>query len=547
MIESLSDVHAALAQRGFVHDATVYDGKFVYRGEIVSSIGAIQVEIEIASLDDIPKIRLLEIPHQFKSIEPHIGVNGGLCYAAKGSIAFDIFSPASQILACLDRATFVLDQILSGERVHDLADEFYVYWSSQDFCFVDIKNIQSQYITAGIVTNKDGKETLSIILSESIEDTKKKLAAIGCGANTLPCGACVISTKAEPTPILIPDQWPPRKVSELLAWQHQLDPNSARKILLRLHKFARQGYKNAVVLFVSPTSQYAAGIVLNNTNRKNTNGKTMRIQEAIYTSEVMVLNTVRMDDHYIVERNQPGRNSLMGKKIILIGCGTIGGYLADLLVKSGAGMGGGELLLVDSDVMSPGNVGRHRLGFNRVFENKAEALASEIIRTMPSVNVMGHKVEAKEMNLDSFDIVINASGEQVLSDALSLKVNQNKFTPILHCWIEGPGIGVRSMLQDGQGVACYRCLCDENRQPLYPATTELYPIKMAGQGCESLYVPFPASASVFAAALALEHVLDWVNGHPEPRLRTMIINQKYQSDHLNVNPIKLTQCPACAL
>jgi len=546
LIESLSDVHAALVQRGFQHDAAVYDGKFIYTGELQSYIGSIPVSVTICGLDEIPRIRLLEIPSQFKSIEPHIGMNGELCYASKGSIAFDVFRPASQILACLDKATEVLDQILRGERVHDLADEFYVYWSGSDFCFVDIKNIQSQYINAGIVLNTEGNETASLIISESIEDSAKKLAAMGRGVSSLPCGACVISTSAEPIPLLNFNEWPPRNISQLLAWQRQLDNESARKLVLRLRRLLLDGHKTVVALFASPTSLYAAGILFNQEKLQGKLRAQSSISEVIYSSEVIPLNTIRMDDHYIVERNQPGRQSLLGKKVLLIGCGTIGGYLADLLVKSGAGMGGGEFVLVDTDVMSSGNIGRHRLGFNSLYKNKAVALAAEIVLSMPSANVIGQKVDAREMNLEPFDIIINVTGDQALSDELSVKVNQNTFTPILHCWIEGPGIGVRSMLQDAHGKACYRCLCNADRKPLYPATTKQYPIQMAGQGCESLYVPFPASVSVFAAALASEHLLDWVNGHPEPRLRTIIINQEYQSEHLNENPTKQSQCPACA-
>lgn len=516
----------------------------MYTGELASCIGAIDVEVEIGKSDELPSLRLLNIPDKLKPISPHIGSNGSLCYASKGSIALDIFRPASQILACLDRATEVLDQILRDERVQDLADEFFVYWSSSDFGLTDLKSNQSQFIRAGILTRENGKETSCFVLSDSPELTTQKLTAMGYGANSLPCGACVISTRAEPRPLLNSNVWPPKTVSELLAWQRQLDRNCASKLLKKLERIVAEGHKSAIVLFVSPTSQYAAGISF--PKAVTFRGKHKHVQEAIFCSEVKTLMTMRIDDHYVVERNQPGRESLMGKRILLIGCGTIGGYLAELLIKSGAGIGNGEFVLVDTDYISSGNIGRHRLGFNNMFKNKAEALAKELVRALPTANIVGQDVDAREMNLESFDIVINASGEQALADLLSVKTNRNTFTPILHCWIEGSGIAVRSMLQDSQKSACYRCLCDDDRVPLYPATTEPYQIQMAGHGCESLYVQFPASVSAMAAALAAEHVLDWVNKQPGPRFRTVIINRAYQSEHLNVDPIKQLQCPACA-
>jgi hypothetical protein len=347
--------------------------------------------------------------------------------------------------------------------------------------------------------------------------------------------------------LLINGKWPPKTLAELIDWQKQLDPTAARKIIKRILRLIQCKLEIVIVLFASPTTQYAAGIILGSNiydGQYKKHGQ--RRLKTILSSEVRVLSIFRLDDHYIVERNQPGRTSLIDKKLILIGCGTIGGFLADLLVKSGAGLGAGEFVLVDTDSISPGNVGRHKLGVNNIFENKAKALAIELKRAMPTANIEGIALNGKEINLQDFDLIINATGEQAFSDELSLKINKGAFTPILHCWIEGPGTAVRSFLQDAHEKACYRCLSDANRKAIYLATTVPYPEQMAGHGCESLYVPFAATASVYAAALAAEHVMDWVNQQPEPRFRTLVIDRNYQSEHLQVNPDKQLGCPACA-
>src|SRR5690606_27551117 len=103
----------------------------------------------------------------------------------------------------------------------------------------------------------------------------------------------------------------------------------------------------------------------------------------IYGAPVMLMPIARLDDRYIVSRNIPGQETLSGKRILLIGCGTIGGYLADMIVKAGAGAGGGELRLADNQPLAAGNIGRHRLGMNRLDINKAEGLVAEIKVGMP--------------------------------------------------------------------------------------------------------------------------------------------------------------------
>jgi tRNA A37 threonylcarbamoyladenosine dehydratase len=97
---------------------------------------------------------------------------------------------------------------------------------------------------------------------------------------------------------------------------------------------------------------------------------------------------IRIDDCVIrPERNIPKSKTLAGKRIALVGCGTIGGYLSDMLVKAGAGSCGGKLTLVDFDGLLPQNIGRHRLGFPDLLSNKAEAMAKNAAGLSPGVEV----------------------------------------------------------------------------------------------------------------------------------------------------------------
>jgi hypothetical protein len=78
-----------------------------------------------------------------------------------------------------------------------------------------------------------------------------------------------------------------------------------------------------------------------------------------------------------------GRNAdvevLRGKRVAIVGCGALGGYLARALAQAGVGF----LLLIDLDELTPNNVGRHVLGMEAVGLPKSVALAKKLHADFP--------------------------------------------------------------------------------------------------------------------------------------------------------------------
>jgi len=71
--------------------------------------------------------------------------------------------------------------------------------------------------------------------------------------------------------------------------------------------------------------------------------------------------------------------ALRGKRVTIIGCGALGGFLARALAQSGVG----SLLLIDSDELTSNNVGRHVLGIGEVGLPKSVALAKKLSYEFP--------------------------------------------------------------------------------------------------------------------------------------------------------------------
>lgn len=543
-MQDLSDVHSALISRGFRDSLPWEHGVYKYIGDLETDEGPIEVELILRDFDKPPKIRILNVPDKLMPIAPHIGPDGDLCYLAWGSVALDIFNPASQVLACVEEASEVLNKILKGEMINDLADEFFANWRSQYYdIYLDTADTISKYVSMQVVKHQITGH-LSIVLTDDTDRSAKKLNSFGFKLEDMNSGACIIETKIEPLPWTNGRNWPPKDLNEFIEWQYALDPKSATTIIKRIKTLYKDAVcKMVVILIASPTIKYAAAFVLPDLKVKLQSVK--QAKSVLGNCKLLVMDAMRLDDKYVVERNQPNRNSLLHKKVALIGAGAIGGYLADLLVRSGAGLGEGKLIIIDKDSFQPGNIGRHKLGFESLLSYKAEALAKQILVSFPTANVKGIVDDVRNLLLEDFDLIINATGEEPLGDGLSYELNNGKFVPFISVWIEGPGTVVRSILQPSKEHACFRCLKDKDRSPLYKAVNEEYKIGLAGHGCESLYVEFPATAAVYAAALGASHVLDWINGEKGPLLRTIVIDRNFTKLTIDQDPTKQPDCPAC--
>ena len=120
-----------------------------------------------------------------------------------------------------------------------------------------------------------------------------------------------------------------------------------------------------------------------------------------------------MDLRY--ERNIPSvsleEQELLSKKRVLVaGCGGLGGYIIEYLVR----MGVGELTVADGDVFEESNLNRQLLsGVNELGRDKAAAAAERARNTNPLVRVTAADVFITEDNADAL-----AEGQDLVLDAL---------------------------------------------------------------------------------------------------------------------------------
>jgi hypothetical protein len=152
------------------------------------------------------------------------------------------------------------------------------------------------------------------------------------------------------------------------------------------------------------------------------------------------------------------------------------------------------------------------------------------------------------------DLIIDATGSSAVSSVLNAQhvshLKSRKDTAsVLYAWVEGPGDVARSLLVDSLKYMCFECLY---RRQTGKAPADRFPVSIRSEaigreypgGCGS-YMPFAVSASVTAAAVALDAARDWATGQPHPRLRSRRLDLKNTQAREDSSPVPLDSCPAC--
>lgn len=532
---AIPDLTAALHQRGFSYVGRGWRGWMKFTGELRLKSQSYPCEIAVSpTLDEFPRVWLTPLPAGRVKLLPHLSTDGYLCYLSADSVIFDYFDPIRQTMTCLNRAEQVLEDILAGKMTDDLAEEFHATWGD-NICLLDVDEsrpgtLEAYSFTPGLAVLTDDKTR-----------THAKLESVGAGLPKIELSAFLVHTKSRPMPIRV--SWPPKTIQTFLQWQSSLDRACRKKIEERLMQLFKRKAPRVLILIDSPVVQY--GIEVDLKREPDGKGKKSSLRENLYRLPIRQTSVFRIDDKYLAGRNLPGSRTLAGLRVGLIGCGTIGGYLAELLAKAGAGTVGGKLTLVDKGALEPCNLGRHRLGFNALMLGKAEAMCKELRRIAPGIDVVHISNDAKEANLGPLDLLIDATGEQGLTEWLTWKYAEK--VPYLSTWVEGAGVAVRALLKAKPEHACARCV---SRPPLadqYRVFDSPPEVIMRGHGCEGLYVPFPAAASVQAAALAMEMVQAWLDGAEAHSFRTRVLDQSRQVHFKDCSPPRYEGCPACAM
>lgn len=544
-------IHDALISRGFERDFT-QQRKIRYSGILDERGLSVPVSIEIQDLNFLiyPVIKIAPHYNLPDRKIPHIlGTERIVCYYAKGTIILDRYDPAGTVLQCLDKCEDVIRKAISGKLDEDLAEEFGAYWSGVN-SLVDLPidssgNARVKYIRfdcdrkAVPVLAKDHSWLWS---RDVVKDRQKK-------------GEFALIVRTDRALTINPNTvWPPLNVTELDKWLSWNDRGLSGKIQEAIAK----SDSTIAILAVKATNgmflcRASVPIAYQTTELLKTRRRSLARTLTAIGSKISVetINSAPADSHYVFGRNLQGSSSLTDKRILLIGCGTIGSFLAQQLAQCGVGSGKGELTLVDPDILYPANLGRHLLGAPYLYVNKATACAEFIQWQLPPLNIRPVP-DAAGLDIGSgrYDLVIDATGEEAYSIALNHRAVKERpaSPPVLFVWLEGNGAIAKSFLTSESTHACLKCLKPVLAQSPRHRTlkTDVRIVFERNAACgDGTFVPFPVSRSVGAAALACDHVLDWATGIQNSHFRSRTFDHAKAYNINDGSPKPSLHCPAC--
>ena len=527
-----------------------------WEGKLPCAAGDVPVRLEVSDWDFLsyPTIRLTERPAFLPKVLPHVFASGVLCDFAESSVVLDRYRPDIALAQCLEKAKHLLDRMIADPNFYEaeFRGEFLVHWAHADGAPV-LGGLVGEH-TPGVSSMQWHDVGLPdhprLFVSADRDEVVRFCAAAGWPAPThMPVSGAVFESNKHP---VCPADSLPQNLSEAFAWLKRWDRDVYKAVQEHLldHKLIK---KPRELLFGSPAGWFGLGFSFEPAATKafqRASGYRQYLHS--HAKDIPVKRRVFLEagSTHIHQRNlmRLGVRSLAGKKIVVIGCGAIGGFVVADLARLGAGTGGGRLRCYDRGELEPDNLGRHWLGYESLFRNKAQAVAARAVTQFPFSRIEGIAEAVAPAAVLEADVIINATGDAAFAEALNAHhVERGRQPALLHLWVVGNGDAAQGLWVDAQRFACYRCLRhaggDQYGEPRF-RVSKAEPVR-AFVGCHA-FTPYSTTMPSVAAALACDFVMDWMNGNVSPRFRTREHEQADVFKVKNQDVDRLEGCPACA-
>jgi len=525
----------------YLHLSDISNSHKVYIKEFETLEGTFSIAL-IFTHDPYTSLPIAYILNKPKHLEnvllAHVNSGWYLCYVEEREAdwnpndLFEIYATVdSQIQHTLNNS---IESLRNNQlELIELEGEFSAYWKPElvIYCLSNFASIN--YKTVSLTTNKSNsnsklKETV-LYYNTEVENyknwsTQRNLEEFDIKK------LHVFLVKVRPTH-LSGIHWPPQNSTQFFAWLTIVDHNAKAQLV---KYFVENTYKHNLIL-LEVEKQDTIGLILElnqeavqlnsyaNANKIAKKGRKIKLDRVSSVlagknafNKFQRVSFIKADQETIISRNRsrPEIGNLSKKRIALIGCGTIGGYVAELLIRSGGGIGNGHLHLYDYDTYGPQNFGRHTLNTYDFGKNKALALKERLATsTHLKTNIKSFKIDflLEPEILAKYDLIIDATGRPPISKRLAFllrKITQPNKPIIIHGFNDGNGLASKVFIDYLDG--CYNCLCSDNKffeNGNDKRFNDLLKVNAKRVSCGNTYTPYDASVSVITAALVQEACL----------------------------------------
>jgi molybdopterin-synthase adenylyltransferase len=240
-----------------------------------------------------------------------------------------------------------------------------------------------------------------------------------------------------------------------------------------------------------------------------------KLENAI--TEIKIVKSKRMDFCFLC--NQIGNDtSIIAKKVLLIGAGSLGSYIANELVKAGIC----NLTIYDGDKLEDENTLRHTLKGFWVGIPKANALKYELESIHPEVNINAVNKDIDKSSLmhdiNSYDMIIFTVGSSDVQLDLNRILSENHFNKsVIFTWLEAGGIYSHILVVNYSKKGCFECLYTDDSGELInnkvnQLSDEQIDTKIIRNGCGATRVAYGTEILLRTTSVVLNTIRKVFNG-----------------------------------
>lgn len=379
-----------------------------------------------------------------------------VCLFEQDSIVNSILSYDEKIYDCIDRVIELLN-MSSAEKEREFQKEFLYYWNSEsigDNKFHVYLNQDDQvedmdvYFDNGIVRLIDRRITLSDI-DNTVKGERKWAHHLEKDAFFIPIKDC--------RNILPPHRgykWTAKDIQEILHGKQieHISDESFDKLKTLIPKT-----QDVLLVFGMRTETTNIAFALN-LKCKNRAGHTLLEKTLTDITDVEPLFTERKDYSFLSEQigNDIGTNK---KKVLLVGAGSLGSYVAFELVKNGFI----HLKIYDDDTLAAENTLRWAYAGFGIGTSKTQTLKVMLEWLHPQIFIesCGKKLDTASLmeELEDTDIIVFTIGNSDAQLKFNKVLKQQMFTkPVVYVWLEEGGLYSHILFVDYRKPGCFECL-----------------------------------------------------------------------------------------
>lgn len=410
---------------------------------------------------------------------PHLDESGYLCLEQNPP---ELFSPTPILLSLHRSANLLFENALSGRLEDDFKSEFLSYW------YMHAQANANAYITPTtswkniVFCQLNGK----IYFFDSYQVAEKWVT--NSYSEQRRFSVEVFNT------LLLPqnDFWGPseypKKGSDILSLLEKYG-GKAKDAAMQYAAGVKKQYLPLLFQFRSENEYIFSGIKIYEPRISKGPHKTSRLRKPRHgapldairlyghkffsnLAKVDALNIQRIDAAWLHKRGEAGRNRDLGEMVVaILGCGSIGANVADVLARAGVG----TILLYDMDTLSWDNIYRHILPPSYIGQNKATSLKIYLAQKFPNINIESFPMSWEESYasaqgsiLKSSDLILSLIGHTADQSEIflgHLTYTEKNFPPILYGWTEPWGAAGHALLiGDGEHYGCLKCSIQNEHQ-----------------------------------------------------------------------------------